>query len=434
MDFKQLMNLASQNKAQTKKQETQFVTAKSSDSKSNKTGISEEAVKAFLAKKELEKKKKAAEEEAARRARIEERLVHSLGTKNKGSVKDASCRQKQKQPSDLSRTTEKHPDRNNEKQKVSKHRDVKTTHQPTSKKPDTDQARHSVEHGSKNGDYASQKSSHKGQRNITKGGTVPVNFKALLAMAERNKNGGFKLPPVSGHETSMKQDGNKLGEGKLKKSHLEQNKVVNRGQDKTVMNAKTSRQTHPKPVSSKLQVKEVTSKASSSFGNCNANQDLKRPEKLANGTRDKELASKASSALATSAKQGKLWNSNATCPSNYRHSVNEAHLRHRGNRDSLKRKRKPYRNEVDDMDDFIDDGDGEDVDVSKYIKEIFGYDRSRFRDDSDDDLAGMESNYSQIEREEVKSAKIARLEDEIEQLKELHELKKQRDKLKKTKK
>lgn len=26
----------------------------------------------------------------------------------------------------------------------------------------------------------------------------------------------------------------------------------------------------------------------------------------------------------------------------------------------------------------------------------------RFRDDSDDDLAGMESNYSQIEREEVK--------------------------------
>ena len=35
------------------------MTAKSFDSKSSKTGISEEAVKAFLAKKELEKKKKA---------------------------------------------------------------------------------------------------------------------------------------------------------------------------------------------------------------------------------------------------------------------------------------------------------------------------------------------------------------------------------------
>lgn len=43
----------------------------------------------------------------------------------------------------------------------------------------------------------------------------------------------------------------------------------------------------------------------------------------------------------------------------------------------------------------------------------------------------MESSYSQIEKEEHKSAKIARLEDEIEQLKELTELKKTRDKLKK---
>ena len=320
-----------------------------------------------------------AEEEAARRARIEERLVNSLGTKNKGSVKDTTFRQRQKQPSDLNRTTAKHPDRNNEKQKVSKHRDVKTTHQPTPKKPDTDETRHSAKPGSRNGDYASQKSSHKGQRNITKGGTMPMNFKALLAMAERNKNGSFKLPPVSGHETNRKQDGNKLGEGKLNKGHLEQNKVVNRGQDKTVKNAKTSRQTHPKPGSSKLQVKEVTSKALSSIGKYNANQDLKRPEKLANGTREKGLASKASSALATSAKQGKLLNSNATCPSNYRyrHSVNEAHFGHRGNRDSLKRKRKPYRDDVDDMGDFIDDGDGEEVNVSKYIKEIFGYDRSR---------------------------------------------------------
>ena len=33
--------------------------------------------------------------------------------------------------------------------------------------------------------------------------------------------------------------------------------------------------------------------------------------------------------------------------------------------------------DVDDMSDFIDDGDGEQVDVSKYIQEIFGYDRSR---------------------------------------------------------
>lgn len=86
---------------------------------------------------------------------------------------------------------------------------------------------------------------------------------------------------------------------------------------------------------------------------------------------------------------------------------------------------------MDEMDDFIDDEDVEDpADVSKYIKEIFGYDRSRFNDE-DDDLSYMESSYSQIEKEENKSAKIARLEDEIEQLKELAELKEMRDKLKK---
>ena len=34
---------------------------------------------------------------------------------------------------------------------------------------------------------------------------------------------------------------------------------------------------------------------------------------------------------------------------------------------------------MDEMDDFIDDEDVDDpADVSKYIKEIFGYDRSRF--------------------------------------------------------
>lgn len=46
------------------------------------------------------------------------------------------------------------------------------------------------------------------------------------------------------------------------------------------------------------------------------------------------------------------------------------------------------------MDDFIDDDDA-DMDFSSHIKQIFGYDKSRYRDD-DDDVDGMESNFAQV--------------------------------------
>lgn len=61
------------------------------------------------------------------------------------------------------------------------------------------------------------------------------------------------------------------------------------------------------------------------------------------------------------------------------------------------------------MDDFIDDGD-EVTDYSSAIKEIFGYDKSRYRDEDFDDRQ-MESNYSSIMREEFISKKIGIMED-----------------------
>lgn len=56
------------------------------------------------------------------------------------------------------------------------------------------------------------------------------------------------------------------------------------------------------------------------------------------------------------------------------------------------------------MDDFIDDDDAEE-DYSKYISEIFGYDKSRYRD-VDDDVDNMESTFAQQMKEEVISTKI----------------------------
>lgn len=58
------------------------------------------------------------------------------------------------------------------------------------------------------------------------------------------------------------------------------------------------------------------------------------------------------------------------------------------------------------MDDFIDDDDVGD-DYSKYISEIFGYDKSRYRDLDEDD-ANMESTFAQQMKEEVISTKIGK--------------------------
>lgn len=56
------------------------------------------------------------------------------------------------------------------------------------------------------------------------------------------------------------------------------------------------------------------------------------------------------------------------------------------------------------LDDFIDDGDCEE-DISLHIRNIFGYDRRRYRDQDDDDR-GMESSFAQMQREEFISKKL----------------------------
>lgn len=62
------------------------------------------------------------------------------------------------------------------------------------------------------------------------------------------------------------------------------------------------------------------------------------------------------------------------------------------------------------MDDFIDDGPENENNVSGYIKEIFGYDKHRFRDEVFDDRE-MESSFAQQMREEYISKKVGQMED-----------------------
>ncbi|XP_030242901.1 protein SPT2 homolog [Drosophila navojoa] len=62
-----------------------------------------------------------------------------------------------------------------------------------------------------------------------------------------------------------------------------------------------------------------------------------------------------------------------------------------------------------DLADFIDDGDCNE-DISSHIRDIFGYDKRRYRDMDDDD-AEMESSFAQVQREEFISKKLGLQED-----------------------
>ena len=64
------------------------------------------------------------------------------------------------------------------------------------------------------------------------------------------------------------------------------------------------------------------------------------------------------------------------------------------------------------------------------IREMFGYNPNRYRDD--DDVSDMEANFDEILKEERRSAKIAREEDE-EELRKIEE-EERRERLRKQKK
>ncbi|XP_037086997.1 protein SPT2 homolog [Pollicipes pollicipes] len=71
------------------------------------------------------------------------------------------------------------------------------------------------------------------------------------------------------------------------------------------------------------------------------------------------------------------------------------------------------------MDDFIDDGPlEEENDYSSAIKQIFGYDKNKYRD-VDEDVSDMEADFGTMMNEEALSARLAQEEDDREYRKEL---------------
>lgn len=86
------------------------------------------------------------------------------------------------------------------------------------------------------------------------------------------------------------------------------------------------------------------------------------------------------------------------------------------------------------MDDFIDDGGECQDEISKHIREIFGYDRTKYRDESDYALRYMESTFREQQKEEARSLRLGIQEDLEELQREEEELKRKAKQLKAAKK
>ncbi|NWZ66777.1 SPT2 protein, partial [Acrocephalus arundinaceus] len=78
------------------------------------------------------------------------------------------------------------------------------------------------------------------------------------------------------------------------------------------------------------------------------------------------------------------------------------------------------------MDDFIEDEGESQEEISKHIREIFGYDRKRYKDESDYALRYMESSWREQQKEEARSLRLGVQEDLEELRREEEQLKRKR--------
>ncbi|KAM6158517.1 protein SPT2 homolog [Rhynchocyon petersi] len=99
-----------------------------------------------------------------------------------------------------------------------------------------------------------------------------------------------------------------------------------------------------------------------------------------------------------------------------------------------KRQRDYYDEEEEDddydseMEDFIDDEGEPQEEISKHIREIFGYDRKKYKDESDYALRYMESSWREQQKEEAKSLRLGMQEDLEEMRREEEMMKRQKAK------
>uniref|UniRef100_G1S7V8 Protein SPT2 homolog n=1 Tax=Nomascus leucogenys TaxID=61853 RepID=G1S7V8_NOMLE len=98
------------------------------------------------------------------------------------------------------------------------------------------------------------------------------------------------------------------------------------------------------------------------------------------------------------------------------------------------KRQREYEEEDDDddeydseMEDFIEDEGEPQEEISKHIREIFGYDRKKYKDESDYALRYMESSWKEQQKEEAKSLRLGMQED-LEEMRREEEMQRRRAK------
>ena len=431
MDFSDLMNIASSNQVNAVNK------VKNKKSKDSSSQVSSEAVKTFLARQNAEKAKQKEQEEAARRARIQARLQGKQLDKSKINKKhedspndsgDHKQRNHVKNPSPAqnsvsssSKTHSKHcsTQRKNAERKILKSKEKEML---LKKHEDRTKPVEQKNMGAK----------------VRKPAPPALSFQELMNVAKQQADNpdAFRNitaahgPKIGGNVAEKSIPNDSLSEGKRKKE-ISRKDNISTGKDSREKNGNSQKKQNLKTHERKV---PDTAKRKKPEGHDRKPSEIRKLPSDHEKNNYKKFPGKAEiDAKRKSSEKPKVMTIE-------RHTISQRDygmpMKYRGPKEDFQRKRRhgPYDDDEDEydeeMDEFIDDTEEAPETVSSYIKEIFGYDRNRFRDRCED-TSNMESSYGDIQKEEAKSLRIAKLEDEVEKLKESYELQQMQQRKKK---
>ena len=433
MDFSDLMNIASSNQVNAVNK------VKNKKSKDGSSQVSSEAVKAFLAKQNAEKAKQKEQEEAARRARIQARL--------------------QGKQLDKSKNNKKHEDSPNEAGDRKQRNHEKNQNPPPTQDSVTSSSKTHSKHNLTQGKNAERKilkpkekeklmkkpedrtkpvEQKKTGAKVRKPAPPALSFQELMNVAKQQADNpdAFRNitaahgPKIGGNIAEKSLSNDPSSEGKRKKE-ISRKDNISTGKDSREKNSNSQKKQNVKNHERKV---PDTAKRKKPEGHDRKLSEIRKLPSNHEKNNCKKFPGKAEiDAKRKSSEKPKVMTIE-------RHTISQRDygmpMKYRGPTADFQRKRRhvPCDDDEDeydeDMDEFIDDTEEAPETVSSYIKEIFGYDRNRFRDRCED-TSNMESSYGDIQKEEAKSLRIARLEDEVEKLKESYELQQMQQRKKK---
>lgn len=423
MDFSDLMNFA---KSKQQVTEQKVKSKKSRDG--NSSQVSSEAVKAFLARKNAEKARQKEQEEAAKRARIQARLLQAQKDKssnNKKADTPAGAKDYENHRQSIQQKGSHYPTPTVQLSKIETKQKTEGNKRSSQETKYLGNKKKEIRMKKPDGKSVGKRNDRKDKRqpsNSQKSAAPKLSFDELMNVAKLQANNPDAIRNLAvNRQLKEKEKGEKVEKKMRTKDSQKKDETLKRKRplaEKPSISSKISKEsTEKKYISSvsKKKGKDTANIQERTFPR-KAEPEVKRTlyEKPKKMVIERETISERRDHHSSVKRRDILPN-----------SIPHDHRKRRYNDYSL------GDDYEDEMDEFIDDSEAA-PNISSYIKEIFGYDRNRFRD-RDDDIDNMESSFAEIQREEAKSSRIAKLEDEIERLKETYELQQHKKKKKKLK-